>query len=730
MGRQRRHKSHRGPARSVRRPSLTGTVILREHGALVETAEGSFRLAGRSLREVMGGDTVAVSLHRGQRGERRAVVESVIERAAVTVVGTYAAAGPLGAIRPLDTRLHADFFVLPGDPSAQDARVGEGDVVLARIVSYPTRYESGVVTIERRLGGADAPDLGIQCIMARYDLAEGYPEAAEREAEGLTLDVEAALADPLRRDLRDRFVLTIDPVDARDFDDAISLARTADGGYALGVHIADVSHYVAWGSSIDLEARRRGTSVYLADRVLPMLPERLSNELCSLVAGEDRLAFTVDMELDRTGRPRRVHMYPSVIRSRVRLSYNQADALLEGAAAGRDDEAGQGAAVSRDDEAGQGATAGQDAAADRPEPPCPHGGLPLPEQVARAAVEGVDLAAFLALAHELAQKRAEIRLARGAIDFDTVEVHALMGEDGVPQALVSRERTAATSLIEEAMLLANECVAERLAALDAPCAYRVHEPPSPDHLHAAAETLNELGVIDRAAARRIEAGDQAAMRAALAHAERTGAGEIANALLLRAMQRALYKSANEGHYALGAPAYCHFTSPIRRYPDLIVHRVLKQVLAAEQLGAREARSRAAHLTGTGRDALEHVLPHICRGASDRERMADAAAHASQKVMVATYYASRVGERAAGRIVWMDQMGLFVRLDDTYAEGLVRLSAVGDEWFDFDERTLSITGASTGRVVRVGDRVIVEVASTNMLRGHLDLRLVHVVRALH
>ncbi len=730
MGRQRRHKSHRCPARSVRRPSLTGTVILREHGALVETAEGSFRLAGRSLREVMGGDTVAVSLHRGQRGERRAVVESVIERAAVTVVGTYAAAGPLGAIRPLDTRLHADFFVLPGDPSAQDARVGEGDVVLARIVSYPTRYESGVVTIERRLGGADAPDLGIQCIMARYDLAEGYPEAAEREAEGLTLDVEAALADPLRRDLRDRFVLTIDPVDARDFDDAISLARTADGGYALCVHIADVSHYVTWDSSIDLEARRRGSSVYLADRVLPMLPERLSNELCSLVAGADRLAFTVDMELDRAGCPRRVRMYPSVIRSRVRLSYDQADALLEGAAAGRDDEAGQGAAVSRDDEAGQGATAGQDATADRPEPPCPHGGLPLPEQVARAAAEGVDLAAFLALAHELAQKRAEIRLARGAIDFDTVEVHALMGEDGVPRALVSRERTAATSLIEEAMLLANECVAERLAALDAPCAYRVHEPPSPDHLHAAAEALNELGVIDRAAARRIEAGDQAAMRSALAHAERTGAGEIANALLLRAMQRALYKPANEGHYALGAPAYCHFTSPIRRYPDLIVHRVLKQVLAAEQLGAREARSRAAHLTGTGRDALEHVLPHICRGASDRERMADAAAHASQKVMVATYYASRVGERAAGRIVWMDQMGLFVRLDDTHAEGLVRLSAVGDEWFDFDERTLSITGASTGRVVRVGDRVIVEVASTNMLRGHLDLKLVHVVRALH
>lgn len=705
MGRQRRHRSHRGPARSVRRPSLTGTVVLREHGAVVETAEGSFRLVGRSLREVMGGDTVAVSLHRGERGERRAVVEGVLERAATTVVGTYATAGPLGAIRPLDPRLRADFFVLPEDASAASLGVGEGDVVLARIVSYPTRYESGVVTLERRLGGQDAPDLGIQCIMARYDLADGYPEAAEREAEDLELDVAGALADPLRRDLRDRFVVTIDPVDARDFDDAISLAPTSDGGYALGVHIADVSHYVAWEGSIDLEARRRGTSVYLADRVLPMLPERLSNGLCSLVAGEDRLAFTVDMELDAEGRVRRSRLYPSAIRSRVRLSYDQADALLGG-------------------------DPSSPAAAEGPEPATPHGGAPLAEQVARAAAEGVDLAAFLRLADGLAEKRRRIRHARGAVDFDTVEVHALVDGTGEPVALTCRSRTAATGLVEEAMLLANECVAERLAALDRPCAYRVHEPPAPDHLHAAAETLGELGIADRPLARRIEVGDRAAMREVLGRAAATGEGELAGALLLRAMQRALYKPANEGHYALGADAYCHFTSPIRRYPDLIVHRVLKQVLAEEALGRRAARERAPRLTGSGREALEHVLPRLCRSSSDRERMADAAAHASQKVMVARYYASRIGERASGRVVWMDQMGLFVRLDDTQAEGLVRLSALGDEWFDFDERALTVTGASTGRTLRVGDRVIAEVAGVNVLRGHLDLTLVHRARALH
>ncbi len=733
MGRKRRQNGHRKPTRGVRRPSLTGVVRLVEHGAMVETAEGSFRITSRGLREVMGGDTVAVSLHRGPRGERRAVVESVVSRAAATVVGTFAPAGPLGAVRPLDTRLKTEFFVLPGDGSPAACGVAEGDVVLARIQSYPTRYESGVVSIERRLGGSDAPDLGVICVMARYDLADGYPEEAERAAAAETLDVEAALADPLRRDLRDRFVLTIDPVDARDFDDAISIERTAAGGFSLGVHIADVSHYVAWGSAVDLEARRRGTSVYLADRVLPMLPEHLSNDLCSLVPDEDRLAVTVDMTLDAAGRLRAASFYPSVIRSRVRLSYDQADALLaervgecgafrvSGAAARAVAEVVPEFAVQ---------STGDPAYDSACEPAVPTGGAPLEVQRARAAAAGVNLAALLACAHELAELRVSARHARGAVDFDTVEVHALLDETGMPQALVSRERTAATSLIEEAMLLANECVAARLADAGLPAAYRVHEPPQPDHLHDAASTLAELGVIDRGRAGAIAAGDQAAMRAAIEDAAGTGDAEIVNALLLRAMQRAVYRPRNEGHYALGAAAYCHFTSPIRRYPDLVVHRQLKRALARERLGARAERERAGALTGTGRDALEEMLPGICRSCSAAERVADAAAHASQKVKVAQYYLGRIGERAAGTVVWMDEMGVFVRLDDTRAEGLVRMRELGDEWFDLNQRALTVTGSSTGRSLRVGDRVIVEVAAANPVRGHLDLTLVHGMRALH
>lgn len=695
MGRGRHSKNgRRGPARSRRLPGLTGTVRVYDARAEVETAEGVYRLGSRSMREAMPGDRVYVSLHRGKGGARRAVVEHVIDRAVAAIVGVFEPAGPLGAVRPLDARIKQDFFVLPADDSPRRLGVEPGDVVSARIVDYPSRTESGVVTLERRIGDANEPSLGIECVMARYGLVDGYPQAAVDEAASLAVDVEGALADPLRRDIRDRFAITIDPVDARDFDDAISVARTVRGGWMLGVHIADVSHYVDWGSAIDLEARRRSTSVYLADRVLPMLPERLCNDLCSLRPDEDRLAFTVDIELDAQGRVRTYEPYPSVIRSRVRMDYGAADALLR---EGEPD----GAAL--------------DAAA--------RGRAELAVEAARA--NGVDLRAFLRNADALARARREIRRKRGSIDFDTPEVHVLLDEAGMPVDIVTRERTAATSLVEEAMLLANECVAEFLADRDLVSAYRVHEDPSPDSLASAAKTLTELGAVEGGLAAGIMLGDPRAINAAVEDAAGTAFAPQVNALLLRAQQRAVYKSHNEGHYALGARAYCHFTSPIRRYPDLIAHRVLKVALAKHELGKKEALVRAPRLTGKGPQALEAICPQLCRQASDNERAADAAANASQKVKVAQLYASRIGERDTGTVSWISDLGAFVRLDATGAEGLVRMNALGAEWWDFDDVRLTLTGDSTGTKVGLGCRVVVEVASVNVLRGHLDLKLLHV-----
>ena len=662
--------------------------------AEVETAEGVYRLGSRSMREAMPGDRVYVSLHRGKGGDRRAVVEHVIDRAVAAIVGVFEPAGPLGAVRPLDTRIKQDFFVLPADDSPRRLGVEPGDIVSARIVDYPSRTESGVVTLERRIGDANEPSLGIECVMARYGLVDGYPQAAVDEAASLTVDVEGALADPLRRDIRDRFAMTIDPVDARDFDDAISVARTVRGGWMLGVHIADVSHYVGWESAIDLEARRRSTSVYLADRVLPMLPECLCNDLCSLRPDEDRLAFTVDIELDAQGRVRTYEPYPSVIRSGVRMDYGAADALLR---EGEPD----GAAL--------------DAAA--------RGRAELAVEAART--NGVDLRAFLRNADTLARARREIRRKRGSIDFDTPEVHVLLDEAGMPVDIVTRERTAATSLVEEAMLLANECVAEFLADRDLVSAYRVHEDPSPDSLASAAKTLTELGAVEGGLAAGIMLGDPRAINAAVEDAAGTAFAPQVNALLLRAQQRAVYKSHNEGHYALGARAYCHFTSPIRRYPDLIAHRVLKVALAKHELGKKEAAARAPRLTGKGPRALEAICPQLCRQASDNERAADAAANASQKVKVAQFYAGRIGERDTGTVSWISDLGAFVRLDATGAEGLIRMNALGNEWWDFDDVRLTLTGDSTGTKVGLGCRVVVEVASVNVLRGHLDLKLLHV-----
>lgn len=696
MGRRQRDaKGKRPPVRARHRPGIEGTVRILTGRAEVETALGTYRVTGRGLRGAMDRDLVAVSLVRGPGGRRRAVIDRVIEHARTAVVGTYAAAGPLGVVRPLDTRMKCDFFVLPEDDSAARLGVAPGDIVSARIEVYPTGEESGIVSIVRRIGDESAPDLGIQCVMARFGLVDGYADRALAEAAGLALDVEGALADPLRRDLRDRFLVTIDPVDALDFDDAISIRRSSAGGWHLGVHIADVSHYVRWESPIDLEARSRATSVYLADRVLPMLPPALSEDLCSLRPHEDRLAMTVDMELTTAGAVRSYAIFPSVVHSGSRLDYDAVDAVLAG-------------------------DAGDDGASMRAE-----------AAIRSAAEAGIDLVRFLQDADDLARARRRIRRERGSIDFETNEVHVLLDDEGAPLRIVSRHRTAATSLIEEAMLLANECVAEYLVDARAPAPFRVHEPPAPDALAGAARTLRGIGALSPARALSVEEGDPRAIEAALEAAHGTPAEALANALLLRAMQRALYKPENEGHFALGALAYCHFTSPIRRYPDLLVHRQLKVALARAEGGRAEAARRAPALTGAGPEAMARILPQLCRHASERERIADAAAAASQKVKVAQYYGARIGEHVPGAVSWVGEMGVFVRIDGTGAEGLIRMAALGEEWWDLDERSLTVTGSATGTVLGLGTRVVVEVKAVNTLRGHVDLALVRAARtALH
>ena len=672
MGRGRPHRGNRRRGRSggprTRARTLTGTLVVSRPGAAhVETAEGGFELVRHGQREAMNGDEVEVALVEQRGRQPRAVVRSVITRAVETFLGRFSPAGPLGAVVPLDARIGHDFFVVPEDPSPERLGVADGDIVVARITEYPTRSSSPVVALERRVGSADELDLNVEAVVATYGLPGDFSASVTQQAEAIAADVAGELSrDPRRRDLRGELCVTVDPTDARDFDDAVGARRLSGGGYEVSVHIADVTHYVAPDTPIDNEAKRRTCSAYLVDRVIPMLPERLCNDVCSLRPGEDRLAMSVTMRLDARGNVRDARMATSAIRSAARLDYDTVDALLEGRVA-------------------------LDAL------PC-------------APERAEEIADLLATLDEVRALRERIRRERGAIDFETVEAKVLLDEDGTPTGVSVRRRTRATGLIEEAMLLANECVAKRLADAEAPAAYRVHERPIPEDLRATLQPLRELGVVDAESAQGLLAGDPFAIQTILDAAHGTGGEYLANALLLRAQRHAIYLPVNEGHYALGAPAYCHFTSPIRRYPDVLVHRALKALMAGRAQGP-EMRAQAT------------ALPQLCRTCSERERAADAAGRASQKIKMAELYEGRIGERASGTVTGCERFGLFVMLDETCAEGLVPVRALGPEWFSYDEARMTLTGEESGEAWRPGSRVVVEVTGANPARGQIDLALV-------
>ena len=664
MGRSRPHRGNRrrgrggGPRRRAR--TLTGTLVVSRPGAaFVETPEGTFDLVRHGQREAMNGDEVEVALVEQRGRQPRAVVRSVIARAVETFLGRFAPAGPLGAVTPLDARLGHDFFVVPEDPTPARLGVRDGDVVMARITEYPTRTSAPVVTLERRVGSADELDLNVEAVVASFGLPGDFPASALAQARTIEARVADELArNPSRRDLRETLCVTVDPVDARDFDDAVGARRLPDGGFELSVHIADVSHYVGADTPIDNEAKRRTCSAYLVDRVIPMLPERLSNDVCSLRPGEDRLAMSVTMRLDARGNVTGARMARSAIRSAARLDYDTVDEVLLG----------------------------------------------------RAAAPTEEIAELLRTLDEIRDLRERVRRNRGAVDFETVEARVTLDEAGAPTGVSVRHRTRATGLIEEAMLLANECVARRLAEREMPAAYRVHERPAPEDLRATLRPLDELGLLDAETSASLLAGDPFAIRRILERAHGTDGEQLANALLLRAQRRAVYLPVNEGHYALGAPAYCHFTSPIRRYPDVLVHRALGALMDGRPDGpAMRAQATA--------------LPQLCRTCSERERAADAASRASQKIKMAELFSTRVGERFGGVITGCERFGLFVTLDETYAEGLVPVRALGGEWFTYDEARMTLTGEESGEVWGLGRRVSVEVTGVNVARGQIDLALV-------
>lgn len=659
-------RSHHGPTRRRPRSPLAGYLNVSMRGSgTVHTQEGDFHIPSRHVAEAMNGDRVFVRRLPGLHdGMPVGAVAGVVERAHATFAATLVDDGHLRVLVPLDERLSHDFVVEAADRTPQILGCSDGDLVSARILAYPTRSAAGVATVERRIERDSASQVAIEAIIASHDLQPLFDPEVLDAAASLRLDVPAALAQPGRRDIRDRFVVTVDPDDARDFDDAVSLEGLPEGGWLLGVHIADVSSYVAAGDPIDMAARARATSVYLADRVIPMLPEELSCDLCSLVPSQDRLAVTVDMRLDATGRVRDAEVYPSVIRSKGRFTYREVDALLEGRTDG--------------------------------------------EPASHPDCDGIDLLAFFSGLDEVARGRQALRRERGAIEFVSSEAKVRLDGQGLPVGVDVRRSTRATSLVEEAMLAANEAVARRLQATGLACPFRVHEQPDHDSMAGLVGLLDELGCVTPEVKAGLLSCDAHAVQAVLDHVAGRPEEELVSSLLLRAMKRATYEPENLGHYGLGAPAYCHFTSPIRRYPDLMVHRILKAALG----GAPKSSLRRE---------LAYLMPGVCAQSSKMERVAAECASLSQQVKIAEYMEGFIGQVFEGVVVSVQPFGLFVRVGLTQAQGLLHTRDLGGEW-DFDEARYELVSREGADAYRLGQPIEVRVRSCDVFRGNVVFAL--------
>ncbi|HEX5070725.1 MAG TPA: ribonuclease R [Vicinamibacterales bacterium] len=617
-------------------------------------------IAGNNLNQAMHGDRVVVRLdHRhGERTEGRIV--RILERGMKTVVGRYELdASGLGFLVPFDRRLTTDVQIPRGE--ARGAATGE--MVTVEITRFPTATRPALGRVVEVLGPIDAPGVDTAVIIRKYGLEDAHSEAAIAEADRLGSRVREKDIQG-RMDFRGWATVTIDGETARDFDDAISIDRLPNGNYWLGVHIADVSHYVQEGSALDAEAYERATSVYFPERAVHMFPAELSTGLCSLNPHVDRLVQSCLMEVDqRTGAVVRYETHDGVIHSDERMTYTAVNAIL----------------TDRDP-----------AMIERYRPL-----VPMFERMQE-------------LFHVLHGRRRR----RGSIDFDLKEPAIILDEQGMVEAIIASERNIAHRLIEEFMLLANETVAAHLETHGVPTLYRVHEEPDPAKVEEFEEFIGTLGYTLTGSGDDIEPRDF--QRLVDRIAGKPEEKPIAF-LMLRTMQKARYDAQNLGHFGLAARSYTHFTSPIRRYPDLVVHRTLRE--SRQGMDA----DRKAELT--------EDLPEIARHTSERERRASEAERELVQWKKVRFMTDKVGEEFQGYITGVSAFGLFIELVEHFVEGMVHVSTMADDYYRFVERAHILRGERNGRVYRLGDRVDVQVIRVDLERRQIDLGLVEILEAV-
>jgi ribonuclease R len=646
-------KARRNKARQRR----AGHVRLTRDGyAFVNTPDGEFFIPPNRLNGAMEGDHVQVAQVRDRRrnsgqsdNSLSGAVTRILWRNHQTVVGELIESDGLRVVRPLDSKNPYDVFI---DIREVSKAAKAGDIVVVRLTTWPSRIEAASGYIEEVIGEAGAMAAQSEIICRKHGIRTVFSDEVHRAASMLKpADALGSYPKLLRQDLTELVTFTIDPNDAHDFDDALSL-EYIDGRIMMGVHIADVSAFVALGNVIDVEARERSTSVYLPDRVVPMLPEQLSNELCSLKPDEDRFAMTVMIELDADGVVLGREFYPSVIRSVARLDYDQVDAFLKAT-----------------------------------------------DDSTRTSITH-EVGERIKALNRIAVKLKARRIARGAIDFDSEEAKLVLDDSGKPLEIVLRKTTPATSLVEEAMILANEQVASFMMADSYPMIYRVHDEPLAVALEEAASMLIELGLLPASTVLNTPGDIQKALTIRQGRPEHV----LISNTLLRAMQRAVYSSAFTGHYGLASSAYCHFTSPIRRYPDLMVHHLLKQKLSKR----KPAASLAAELSA------------IADGASSGERAAEAATREASNQKMVEYMSDYVGESFDVLIIGASGLGLFVRELKTTAEGMIPKENIARSMY-YDEESYCYTDPNAKQALIVGQMLRAELTNADVIKGWLDFK---------